>query len=345
MASPPNPGSPLALSPPGPSPAQLPNKKRSSTLDVNPPNKRRKASNNSATPAHPLRQTSFPPEAGSPFPRSPSVDATSHVSGSAVSGLTADGKTKKKRGRKPKGSKGRDGDDTERTSSLAGSKAQTQVSGQGGSGDKDGEEDSDEEMAVENAEARTQEQEQEEHRMRAMLYQALDNKQRNQYEVWRGSSVKDSNVKRVSFPSPKNILLQSTCLRDLFFKVVNATVSQSVPAMVSTAVRAVTKVFAGELIEMARQVQDEYVLAGEIQAELPTPPASSTGEAEAEANADAFRDDHRRGPLRPEHLREAWRRYKLSGESNGVGTQQLWHAQQGDGVERFSTRTGKRLFK
>jgi len=159
--------------------------------------------------------------------------------------------------------------------------------------------------------------------MRAMLYQALDNKQRNQYEVWRGSSVKDSNVKRV----------------------VNATVSQSVPAMVSTAVRAVTKVFAGELIEMARQVQDEYVLAGEIQAELPTPPASSTGEAEAEANADAFRDDHRRGPLRPEHLREAWRRYKLSGESNGVGTQQLWHAQQGDGVERFSTRTGKRLFK
>jgi transcription initiation factor TFIID subunit 11 len=25
--------------------------------------------------------------------------------------------------------------------------------------------------------------------------------------------------------------------------------------------------------------------------------------------------------------------------------QQLWHAQQGDGVERFSTRTGKRLFK
>jgi hypothetical protein len=72
-------------------------------------------------------------------------------------------------------------------------------------------------MAVENAEARTQEQEQEEHRMRAMLYQALDNKQRNQYEVWRGSSVKDSNVKRVSFLPPENILLQSTLSKRFFF--------------------------------------------------------------------------------------------------------------------------------
>lgn len=116
--------------------------------------------------------------------------------------------------------------------------------------------------------------------------------------------------------------------------------SQSVPAMVSTAVKAVTKLFAGEIIESARQVQAEFVQAGEKQSDLPTPPPSNN---EAKDADDAL--DTRRGPLRPEHLREAWRRYKASGESRGVGVQQLWHAQQSDGVERFSTRTGKRLFK
>lgn len=111
--------------------------------------------------------------------------------------------------------------------------------------------------------------------------------------------------------------------------------------MVSTAVKAVTKLFAGEIIESARQVQAEFVHAGEKQAELPTPPPSN-----ADATGDADDPiDLRRGPLRPEHLREAWRRYRVTGESRGVGVQQLWHAQQGDGVERFSTRTGKRLFK
>ena len=116
--------------------------------------------------------------------------------------------------------------------------------------------------------------------------------------------------------------------------------SQSVPQMVSTAVKAVTKLFAGEIIESARQVQAEFVHAGEKQAELPTPPPSNPGAADVDDPIDL-----RRGPLRPEHLREAWRRYKVAGESRGVGVQQLWHAQQSSGVERFSTRTGKRMFK
>lgn len=199
------------MSPPGPTPASLPNKKRSSTLEVGAPNKRRKASNNSAAPTHPLRQTSFPPpESNSPFPRSPSVDATSHVSGSAVStGRTVEGKPKKKRGRKPKNAQGLaaadggGGDDggREKTPSLLGGRAPTNTSGQGGGGgfgDKEDEDEPDAEMAVEDAETPTKEQEQEELRMRAMLYQALDPKQKSQYEVWRGSSIKEANVKRVS---------------------------------------------------------------------------------------------------------------------------------------------------
>lgn len=105
------------------------------------------------------------------------------------------------------------------------------------------------------------------------------------------------------------------------------------PGNVGLAVRTVTKVFAGDIIEQARQVQAEMLEAGEKQTDLPDPPMS-IDEKEA-----------RRGPLRPEHLREAWRRHKLSGETRGVGVQQLWHTQQNDGVERFAARTGKRMFK
>jgi transcription initiation factor TFIID subunit 11 len=112
--------------------------------------------------------------------------------------------------------------------------------------------------------------------------------------------------------------------------------------MVSTAVKAVAKLFAGEIIESARNVQAEWIMAGEKQTELPTPPPS-TDEAGAEAESEDV--DLKRGPMRPDHLREAWRRYRVSGESYGVGVQQLWHAQQASGAERFATRTGRRLFK
>ena len=201
MASPPYATSPLAMSPPNPSPAQLPNKKRSSTLDVNAPNvKRRKPSNlsQSSTLTHPLRQTSFPPEVRSPYARSPSVDATSIVSGSAVSGTTASGAPKKKRGRKSKHAKGEES--AERTPSLVGGKAPTTVSGQGA--DKEGEDDEDdekEEMALEDVVARTQEQKQEEIRLRAMLVEAFDSEQYNRYELWRAAKLSDAVVKRVGF--------------------------------------------------------------------------------------------------------------------------------------------------
>ena len=201
MASPPYATSPSGMSPPYPSPAQIPNKKRSSTLDVNPPVKRRKASNlsqasSSMHPAHPLRQTSFPPEARSPYAaRSPSVDAMSHVSGSAVSANTS-GAPKKKRGRKAKNAKGDDA--SEATPSLVGGRAPTNVSGQGG--DKDGDDDEDDEkaeMALEDVVARTQEQKQEEIRLRAMLVEAFDSSQYNRYELWRAAKLADSVVKRV----------------------------------------------------------------------------------------------------------------------------------------------------
>ncbi|RFU79888.1 tbp-associated factor iif [Trichoderma arundinaceum] len=288
MASPPYATSPSAMSPPYPSPMQIPSKKRSSTIDMNmPPGKRRKSSVISQPPTHPLRQTSFPPEAGSPYPRSPSVDATSHVSGSVVSATTS-GAPRKKRGRKAKNAKG--DDSTEKTPSLVGGKALTTASGQGGDKELEDDEDDDKaEMALEDAVARTQEQKQEEIRLRAMLVEAFDPLQYDRYEFWRAAKLSDAVVKRV----------------------VNATVSQSVPQMVATAVKAVAKLFAGEIIEGARNVQAEWIVSGEKQSDLPTPPPS-TEEAENEEEADL-----RRGPLRPDHLREAWRRYKLCHESRG----------------------------
>jgi transcription initiation factor TFIID subunit 11 len=130
--------------------------------------------------------------------RSPSVDATSHVSGSAVSGVNSNaGAPKKKRGRKSKNAKGGD-DAAERTPSLVGGKAPTTVSGQGGY--KDGEEDEDDdkaEMAVDDVGDRTQEQKQEEIRLRAMLVEAFDTEQYDRYEHWRAAKLSEAVVKRV----------------------------------------------------------------------------------------------------------------------------------------------------
>lgn len=192
------------MSPPYPSAAQIPSKKRSSTLDVNgPPGKRRKASNVSNASTR-LRQTSFPPETvGSPFTaRSPSVDATSHVSGSAVSATASGAPAKKKRGRKAKNAKGGAGsgvgDDHEGTPSLVGGKAPTNVSGMGGDKDADDDEDDDKaEMALEDVTARTQEQKQEEVKLRAMLVESFDNEQYDRYELWRAAKLSESVVKRV----------------------------------------------------------------------------------------------------------------------------------------------------
>lgn len=114
------------------------------------------------------------------------------------------------------------------------------------------------------------------------------------------------------------------------------------PANVVLAVRSVSKLFAGILIEQAREVQAEWIAAtDEEQADVLEPPP--VGPA---ANEDGTPKEPRRGPLRPDHLREAWARYKSSAEGGAVGLHALWHSQQQDGVERFGTRTGgRRIFR
>ncbi|KAK4130378.1 transcription initiation factor TFIID-like protein [Trichocladium antarcticum] len=343
--------SPSAQSPPYPSHSQLPganampNKKRTAEAGGGPAAlKRRKASAISTTSApasaHPLRQTSFPPDdSGMLFgARSPSVDvdAMSLVSGSQVSAAAP---LKKKRGRKSKADKAR-----EQTPSAVGGRAPTATSGAsdgpgrgaksvagGAGGDEgDGDEEGPTEVAV-TADVRTQEQKEEEHRARGMLISAFSEPQFHRYENWRAANLSKASVRRL----------------------VNSTISQSVAENVVIGMRAVSKVFIGDIIETARRVQSEWIATtGEKQTDLPTPPTlveaspSANGEIDATGKDKEAEGEDRRGPMRPEHLREALRRYRKSQEGGGVGMQLIWHQQQQNGVERFPTRTGgRRIFR
>ena len=147
----------------------------------------------------------------------------------------------------------------------------------------------------------------------------------------------------------------------------NATVSQSVTDPIVIGLRGVAKVFIGDIVESARRIQGEWIAnTGEKQREINTPTRAAEytnyntmqnpgmqgsyqnplqNDVE-QAMAKIDEDDDRRAPLRPEHLREALRRYLLSYEGSGVGMQGVWHQQQQNGVERFPSRTaGRRIFR
>ncbi|KAK3291765.1 hTAFII28-like protein conserved region-domain-containing protein [Chaetomium fimeti] len=327
------------------------NKKRNSDGPGAPALKRRKASTISTASgaglAHPLKQTSFPPDDSFFGVRSPSVDIdnASLVSGSQVSAAAP---IKKKRGRKSKAEKAR-----EQTPSVAGGRAATAVSGVSGEGggrggksvaggagggeEGEGDDEGPTEVAA-TADVRTKEQKEEEHRMRGMLISALSEDQFYRFENWRAANLSKASVRRL----------------------VNATISQSVAENVVIGMRAVAKVFIGDIIESARRVQGEWIeRLDEKQTDLPTPPATvaptPNPEGEVDTEPREARDpretrnhevEDRRGPLRPEHLREAVRRYRRGFEGGGVGMQRVYHQQQQGGVERFPTRTGgRRIFR
>lgn len=139
------------------------------------------------------------------------------------------------------------------------------------------------------------------------------------------------------------------------------------------AVKSVAKLFIGDLIESARRVQAEWIAAGTEPTQIDVDgrevdenitsiagdgsrtakELTSTREGRAAvARAIARIDDEkgmleqRRGPLRPDHLREAWRRHKEEAEGGSVGLLGLWHAQQESGVERFAVKArGRRIFR
>lgn len=121
--------------------------------------------------------------------------------------------------------------------------------------------------------------------------------------------------------------------------------SQSVPQNAVLVTKLIAKIYIGDIIEIARQVQEEWMEANsEPQGELPTPPPSNDESGDLPPPRTMPRDDWR-APLRPEHLQEALRRYKAAGEGGHVGQLSLWHNQQNTGAERYSTRNSRKIFK
>ena len=120
-----------------------------------------------------------------------------------------------------------------------------------------------------------------------------------------------------------------------------------------TTINGYTKVFIGNLIERAREVQQQYA---EAEAALlsPTPfntqdpPGTGAGEINAsfpsENAPDIIKKNREFGPLLPDHLREALRRYKRDGEGGGAGLAgvSLGLGVPGAGAARLG---GKRLFR
>lgn len=366
-----------ARSPPYPSHTQLPplnvnimtNKKRTSEGGAAPALKRRKPSAMSATSAssHPLRQTSFPPDEssypGTPYgARSPSIDSASLVSGSQAAAAVSAGPVKKKRGRKSKADKAREQTPALTTVSGASDVGKGAKSARGGAGAEEEEEDREVVEVAATGQERTAEQKAEEHRLRGMLINAFTPEQFDRYENWRAAGLSKNAVKRVSSFRFGMFVRIRVLTPYLPTQLVNATVSQSVTEPVIIGVRSVAKVFIGDIIEGARRVQAEWAAKlGEKQTDLPTPEPSrrnSPGTNGTEmAGGDKLGDkpedkpteeksEIRYGPLRPDHLREAMRRYRLSMEGGSVGMHGLWNLQQHNGVERFGIRTrGRRLFK
>ncbi|KAI0139341.1 histone-fold-containing protein [Xylariaceae sp. FL1272] len=334
MASPPHNSSP-AGSPPYPPHAQLPTKKRSSAagdLSIQPPAlKRRKASTMSiasAGSAHPLRQTSFPPDeingrSYSPsYQRSPSVDNMSLVSGSQVSGAPV----KKKRGRKSKAERAREEAAALRdgTPSMAGGRAATIISNASGNAGRDGDADGGREgdndgsfelpetMASTSA-ARTKEQLEEEKELLALLKSQMDPVQFERYEIWHRAFLRPQDVKRH----------------------INSVTSQSCPTNVHQMMQVVCKMYLGDIVEAARDVQQEWVEQGEEQVE---------NDAAIEPG-DELSKFRRQAPLRPDHLREAYQRRRAE-NGGATGSLMFWNQQTHNGAERFAPRAGgRRIFR
>ncbi|KAF3940733.1 hypothetical protein ABW19_dt0204703 [Dactylella cylindrospora] len=195
----------------------------------------------SGSKSHPLRQTSFPPENPEAGRRRRSVSVTSNATTSITRGNSVD------RVLVPPPGGGKD-------------------DGAGGKGGEDDGEGSDEDigddfltiMQVGDMQE-SDEQKEEEQRRLNILMDHFDSDQMARYEAYRRGTLQKSAVK----------------------KVANLVLGQSISANVASAIGGFSKIFAGELVERAREIQQ------------------------------AWGDDKPGAPLLPEHIREAARRWRL----------------------------------
>ena len=272
MASPPN---SAATSPPGPPPLALP--KQRPTLALPGQLKSRKPSLASTTSsAHPLRQTSFPPPESLEAQHAAALNAYSPSQGSpddaeisdteiqsAISGPAEESARKRKRGEKRP--RGRPARHSVRTGSVS------LVNGEDGTqrgapsvvtadnADDEEDDDNDDEAVVggrslyESGHLDPSEHEKDSlHKSMFRKYMdVVDTLPLNEGDR-EGMSVKDMGERYDVWNRAK---LRTGDLR----RLINQTLSQSVPANVVTVVNSYTKMFAGMLIAEAREVQAEWM--------------------------------------------------------------------------------------
>ncbi|KAM0707858.1 hypothetical protein Q7P35_004507 [Cladosporium inversicolor] len=252
MASPP----PSATSPPAPSSLALPRPRAGPplALPTSAPKPRRKPSIASATSSsHPLRQTSFPPPEGygssnnAMYSPEGSADISDSEIRSAISGTTGgagDSGVGKKRKRGEKRARGRPpkngaGDDARSTTGTQ--KGAASTTGKADEVEEEEEDDEDDAAAGRAMLDESAELMEEADRRGKEFLLHMPEWQLERHGTWKRAKLKTNNVRTL----------------------VNQTLSQSVPANVITVVAAYTKMFAGLIVEGARDVQAEWAAVAE----------------------------------------------------------------------------------
>ncbi|ODV94709.1 hypothetical protein PACTADRAFT_20143, partial [Pachysolen tannophilus NRRL Y-2460] len=120
-----------------------------------------------------------------------------------------------------------------------------------------------------------------------LLMENLDKDQMDRYEAYRRTQLNKPGIK----------------------KIATSIFGQNIPPNFLTVLSGISKVFVGEIVEKAKDVQKRYEKAALVEANL-----------------------KKKAPLRPEHIREAWRLYQLE---NGTTPSVAWRSQGGDGDGMF----------
>ncbi|KOS45189.1 hypothetical protein ACN38_g3838 [Penicillium nordicum] len=234
---------------------------------------------------HPLRQTSFPTGidvgdrsfGGTSEAGSVTGSFTGSLGGASADGIFSGASRGKKRGRKSKAEKERErerddalsaraGDSTrfgsvENEGSVRGGPSGSGGGGGGGADDADDYDEDDEAELFGQQEGATDTEA--EKKNLAILVDAFNPMQSERYDLFKRAKLRKETLRRI----------------------VNHALSQSVPASVVTTVNGFTKVFAGEVIEMARTVQTQWAEAHDLAARDAFEAEEAAAEAAAQAKA------------------------------------------------------------
>lgn len=138
-----------------------------------------------------------------------------------------------------------------------------------------------------------------------LLLAKLSEEQMNRYEAFRRANLNRTGIK----------------------KLANAVLNQSITANVAVTLSGLAKVFVGELVEKAREVEQqmdrEFLAQATKKRKLEDGTEEIGGEEETQPPLLA---------LRPEHMREAWRLYR---KEMGTVPNAHWRRQGGEGDGRF----------